>query len=144
MKFRKLRIAWSVAWGVVAVLLIALTIRSYYRRDVVAGVIFSHEVAIESVDGHIAFLAYYLNPAYSATPFGLSSYGPKSTNWATRLNDQWLLRDWALLCLFVFVAITPWIRIKERTGWSFSLRTLLIATTLVAVALGLIVWAARK
>ena len=41
--------------------------------------------------------------------------------------------------LFVFVATvlatSPWLR------FHFSLRTLLIATTLVAVALGLIVWA---
>ena len=29
MKFRKLRIAWSVAWGVVAVLLCVLWVRSY-------------------------------------------------------------------------------------------------------------------
>ena len=29
MKHRKLRIAWSVAWGIVAVLLIALWVRSY-------------------------------------------------------------------------------------------------------------------
>ena len=30
MRFRKLRIAWSVAWGVVAVLLIVLWVRSYW------------------------------------------------------------------------------------------------------------------
>ena len=35
------------------------------------------------------------------------------------------------------IAAAPWLR------WRFSLRTLLIATTLVAVVLGLIVWAAR-
>jgi hypothetical protein len=35
----------------------------------------------------------------------------------------------------------PWIR---HLKWRFSLRTLLIATTLVAVALGLAVWAAKS
>ena len=35
MKHRKLRIAWSAAWGVAAVLLIALWIRSYWRSDLV-------------------------------------------------------------------------------------------------------------
>ena len=38
------------------------------------------------------------------------------------------------------IALLPWLKWSKR----FSLRTLLIATTLVAVALGLIVWAARK
>ena len=32
MKFRKLRIAWSVVWGVAAVLLIVLWVRSYWRH----------------------------------------------------------------------------------------------------------------
>ena len=34
MKFRKLRIAWSVAWGAVAVLLCALWVRNYWSGDV--------------------------------------------------------------------------------------------------------------
>ena len=33
MRFRKLRIAWSVACGIAAVLLIALWVRSYRQRD---------------------------------------------------------------------------------------------------------------
>ena len=33
MKYRKLRIAWSVAWGAVAVLLGVLWVRSYWCRD---------------------------------------------------------------------------------------------------------------
>ena len=33
MKHRKLRIAWSVAWGVVAVLLCVLWVRSYWKSD---------------------------------------------------------------------------------------------------------------
>ena len=31
MKYRKLRIAWSVGWGIVAVLLVVLWVRSYCR-----------------------------------------------------------------------------------------------------------------
>jgi hypothetical protein len=37
MRFRKLRIAWSVAWGVVAVLLCVLWVRSYTTLDEVYG-----------------------------------------------------------------------------------------------------------
>ena len=33
MKFRNLRIAWSVGWGVLAVLLCVLWVRSYWRFD---------------------------------------------------------------------------------------------------------------
>ena len=33
MRFRKLRIAWSVWWGIVAVSLVALWIRSYWCHD---------------------------------------------------------------------------------------------------------------
>lgn len=43
--------------------------------------------------------------------------------------------DWFLVSLFAFIAAAPWFHWSKR----FSLRTLLIAMTLVAVALGLIV-----
>jgi hypothetical protein len=47
---------------------------------------------------------------------------------------------WFLVLVFGGLAISPW---TTRPKLRFSLRTLLIATTLVAVALGLIVWAVR-
>ncbi len=37
MRFRKLRIAWSVAWGILAVLLCVLWVRSYKIADIVSG-----------------------------------------------------------------------------------------------------------
>ena len=48
--------------------------------------------------------------------------------------------QWFPVLLFATLATAPWIRWSKR----FSLRTLLIATTLVAVVLGLVVYAARK
>src|SRR5690349_16231471 len=36
MTYRKLRIAWSVVWGLAAVLLIVLWVRSYWSADTVA------------------------------------------------------------------------------------------------------------
>lgn len=45
---------------------------------------------------------------------------------------------WLLASLTAFLAPLSWLR------WRFTLRTLLIATTLIAVVLGLAVYAARK
>ena len=45
---------------------------------------------------------------------------------------------WLASLVAAIVAAFPWIRRR------FSLRTLLIATTVVAVVLGLVVWAASK
>jgi hypothetical protein len=47
---------------------------------------------------------------------------------------------WFLVPLAAAFAIGPWVK---RFKWHFSLRTLLIATTLVAVLLGAIVYAIR-
>jgi hypothetical protein len=43
---------------------------------------------------------------------------------------------WIPILLTITLAIIPWLR------WKFSLRTLLIATTLIAVLLG--AWAAQR
>ena len=50
--------------------------------------------------------------------------------------------DWLLLLLSATIAFIPWIR---GIPWPkrFSLRTLLIATTLLAVVLGVVVYAVR-
>lgn len=49
--------------------------------------------------------------------------------------------SWLLVILMASIATIPWIR---HLTWQFSLHTLLIATTLVAVVLGLAVYVARK
>ena len=45
-----------------------------------------------------------------------------------------VLPNWFAVAMSAGAAVAPWIR------WQFSLRTLLIATMLVAVVLGIIVW----
>jgi hypothetical protein len=55
---------------------------------------------------------------------------PAVTNWNPNLF-------WPVIAALVALAIAPWLSSR------FSLRTLLIATTLVAVALGLVVWAIK-
>jgi hypothetical protein len=46
---------------------------------------------------------------------------------------------WLLTLMPICLSMAPWLRWSRR----FRLRTLLIATTLVAVVLGLIVWMSR-
>ena len=64
---------------------------------------------------------------------------PASKLW-TESQSRLELHCWFPVLLSIMLAVAPWIRLSKR----FSLRTLLIATTLVAVVLGLVVWAARK
>jgi hypothetical protein len=52
-------------------------------------------------------------------------------------KKRFAIRHRTLIMLVAFVAAIPWLR------WRYSLSTLLIATTLIAVLLGLIVWAVR-
>src|SRR5687767_9431665 len=92
--FRLLRIAASAVFGIPCLLLIALWVRSYYYRDVLGGVIWSHAFAIESADGHVAFMAYYLNPAFTGSPWGVTSHHHESSGFGVRINPRIVLKDW--------------------------------------------------
>ena len=81
MKYRKLRIAWSVVWGIVAVLFATVWVCSSWWEDIIV-----------------------------------------------------------YRCLAVLLAT---VAVAPLVPWRFSLRTLLIASTLIAIGLGLIVWATR-
>jgi hypothetical protein len=145
MRFRKLRIAWSVAWGFACVLLIVLWVRSYFRTDVLlithsegwassCGSVLTVGINIEStvdkpvlfnLDGPIASRS----PEYSFLGIG---YSPSLS-----FSPQWpyvVIPFWLLTVLVATPTTGPWL--PKR----FTLRTLLIATTLVAVVLGLIMW----
>jgi hypothetical protein len=145
MKHRRLRIAWSVAWGVVAVLLIALWVRSFWYADDLGryqnGSLYLIESACGSLrpvyssdEGPGAFWVYscellaYTN-SYEHPIFGLDSKD-------FPLYFQAYVPHWLLAIAFAVCAVVPWLHWSSR----FSLRTLLIATTLVAVGLGAIAW----
>ena len=163
MKHRKLRIALSVAWGVAAVLLIALWVRSYQREDILfknAGRL-TWIVQIDSFDGRLNLLTHQEDAPSSIwlhwqceSPASLdlhrryeealravqvaSGSTPDPTFDFARLTRPFGMSarvpHWSGVLLLFGLAAAPWLR------WRFSLRTLLIATTLVAVVLGLIVW----
>src|SRR6478672_1402269 len=123
MKHRKLRIAWSVAWGTAAVVLVALWVRDY-RSSRHAWARFAAERKRESrlqvhlpmSETHQGSRMIYIR-AKTAFDFGLYHFP-----------------YWALVATCCVFSAAP------RVSLRYSLRTLLIATTLVAVGLRLIVW----
>ena len=82
---------------------------------------------------------FYSIPYSSTEKILIQSWlGDLNISWSTtpRADGLYFPYAWPVL---VLLALTALPRVPTR----FSLRTLLIATTLVAVALGLIVWAVR-
>src|ERR1700750_2481876 len=136
MKYRKLRIAWSVVWGVLAVLLIALWVRSYSVYDV----------------------AFFPGPHNIASMKGWMAWDEKLIVVEAPIITNFR-QDWGKLKLssisgnlapggvgrycphFLFVIVIGPLAALAWLSWRFSLRTLLVAMTLAAVGLGLIVWA---
>jgi hypothetical protein len=151
MRYRKLRIAWSVLWGLACVLLIALWARSYWRWDTIGGVGPSSEYSFCSMHGFLTVWGspnllrpqgltelVYVNRPAGPKPF-VSPWRPYYMDVPTS-GENLMIPIWIFVLVFGTAASTPWIPWSNR----FSLRTLLIATTLGAVVLGLIVWAAGK
>jgi hypothetical protein len=145
MKLRKLRIAWSVFWGLACVLLVVLWVRSYkYYVITYNGPGFgSAVVGLDSRPGSVTIGVDDGGDmhAWSVRSIDLTVFGgerlPALSAWGVDLNAV-RMPYWFATSLFVLLARLPWFY------WRFSLRTLLLATTLVAVALGLIVYAASK
>ncbi len=158
MKYRKLRIAWSVVWGVVAVLLIVLWVRSYWKLDGVSGNRGNHYVYLDTLQGELHFARIvpssagpipwraFHNPIVdtdlqSRDASQKGSHRVLGFAWKVFGNGwQVAVALWLPALISGVIAVAPWTR---QLYWRFSLRTLLIATTLVAVVLGLIVWAAK-
>ncbi len=140
MRFRKLRIAWSVGWGLAAVLLIVLWVRSYWLQD---GVYWPGGGAW-SVNGTVCIVlneqsgwSLHTMRSPESNDAKLRRY-KKIARWANAGQLAVWPEYWLLTSIPLGIAALPWLPCR------FSLRTLLIATTLVAVALGLVVWATRK
>jgi hypothetical protein len=159
MKYRKLRIAWSVVWGVVAVLLVVLWVRSYWKLDGISGNRGIHYVYLDTFQGDFHFAR--IVPSFTAAvPWRAFHNAIVDTDLQARDDSQKGVRRvlgvgwkvfgngwqvsvalWLPALISGVFAVAPWTR---QLCWRFSIRTLLIATTLVAVVLGLIAYAARK
>ena len=174
MRFRKLRIAWSVAWGLLAVLPLVLWVQSYWREDVIGfpytGMTYPADdwmwiTEVSSGRGQLAWTGSYLvkkgksdwtwmvwplrggemnfqdgsgRPLPSVLGFKYVEQSPKT---AQRPSQYvFVVPYYFPFVLTSSLSLAPWVR---YVSWRFSLRTLLIATTLVAVVMGLIAYAVR-
>jgi len=147
MRFRKLRIAWSLVWGVVAVLLCVFWIRGCWRTDSIK--IRKPPIGCSFWSGRGALAVSFSNhiPRNDSDRLRYESY-PVGRDHSQRLGfdyqpgtpTSWTLfiPDWFSIGVFGALATMPWLPIKR-----FSLRTFLIVTTLVAAMLGAIIVAAR-
>jgi hypothetical protein len=146
---RGLRIAWSAVCGILCVLLIVLWVRSYSKKDI-CGLTFANQKRCNycAMQGRIFLIVF----DYETSAWAIG----KRREWdirseATSSDDakgephfyfksfdgyySMILPHPLLVVLGTTLAAIPWLQ------WRFSLRTLLIATTLIAVVLGLVVWA---
>src|SRR3954469_18702251 len=156
---RYLRIVFSAFCGVACVLLVVLWVRSYWRSDVIwCQYSASHAAVCGSRHGSL----WAFRIAVAAVGLAWEMEGTETASeddfWAdieqaheyrgifgfgifeTRRYRQLWAPYWFPILLFIALAAAPWTRWSRR----FSLRTLLIATTLVAVLLGLTVYGAGK
>jgi hypothetical protein len=126
------------------VLLVALWVRSYWRLDILEKRTGFVAVQISSVIGRIAI--GHLDPRTTIGKSYLSVEAGDAADWRkggvlgfAYYDDSFVTAfiapHWLPALLSAALAVIPWI----SRSWRFSLRTLLIATTLVAVGLGVIV-----
>src|SRR6185295_9642087 len=129
MKFRKLRIAWSVFWGLACVLVIVLWVRSYRWLDS-TDMVPSHRIT--SFRGSLRWDTPFTFTEPPNADLDLrGSYSVPIDEMMVVMSERRGISIYFWIPTLAFATITaaPWLR------WRFSLRTLLILTTLVAVVL---------
>jgi hypothetical protein len=158
MRFRKLRIAWSVVCGVLAVLLCVLWVRSYWSCDLLRRNILGTRLEIIAVEGRLKITRTgprpnWIGPLPSTLSYQLDQ--PEAGTLVRHIRgfaNSWgfgikrgessavLVPYWFAATIAGTFAVVPWL-----PGWSkrFSLRTLLVATTFIAVVLGAVIYAVR-
>jgi hypothetical protein len=150
MRFRKLRIAWSVACGILCVLLIVLWVRSYQACEIVFKLDASNRVTtFGSNSGTIYFVSMdqptmgRYGPQPTPDGWKLASAEatevPRIIEWEFSSGKDFVrVPHWLLVVSCLAIGFVPWIRRR------YSLRTLLIAITLISFLLGLTIWILRS
>jgi hypothetical protein len=166
MRFRRTRLAVSVFFGALTVALCLLWVRSYWYRDAIYGPQAGpHKLGLSTSWGRVRFATFdrtYENMftgvnvegwGLSCTPIEqpfsmqqlqlvntpLSSFGFGFAGSSDHYGVVAVFPIWAPAIIASAFATVPWAKFSPR----FSIRALLMATTLVAVLLGLVTWVSR-
>jgi hypothetical protein len=118
------------------VLLVALWVRSYWIFSETKWVLTSQSIDFRSYHGEFGVTVFYRNRVFERTfgrVWGVGTWHSFEKGWQAGTYFYWPV------LLSLFVAASAWFPWSKR----FRLRTLLIAMTLVAVALGAMVYAVR-
>jgi hypothetical protein len=144
-----LRIAVTALSLMACVLISAFWVRSTRWHDLVGGpIIGKHNFQLDSITGRVRVAWEYHDqpdnriitdsydmsahkmPLTSLRPTWKYGFGKFPNHTSLYLN----VPHWLAIFLFAAAATLPWVGLSKR----FSLRTLLIATTLIAVGLGIV------
>jgi hypothetical protein len=138
-----LRIAVTALSLTACVLLVALWVRAYRTGDWVSGIVMGqHGLVISTRSDYISFLITddlydrrWTWRSYPIADMGRHEgiFGRFHIPDDDDVDPFIILPHWSLVLFAATSALLPWL------SWRFSLRTLLIATTLVAVALVIMV-----
>jgi hypothetical protein len=153
-RFRKLRIAFFTTCLIAGALLIVLWVRSIWWVDSVNLPLWGNKlISVGTVSGTVGIsyaisdcgLTYATMPADEYTKLRITSnLSPISPALGHISTAGWgfemFIPDWFLLIAVMAMAAAPWTR---RCSRQFSLRTLLIVTTLMAIALGTLVYVGK-
>lgn len=154
---RCLRIAFSAVCGVLCLLLIALWVRSYFMSDYgILDVSRRYRIQVVSFYGRFgvcpmvapnptlrpgAFSFGSVSLSQIATPDYTSANLPSLGLRRLRVGDhEFITPYWLVVSIIAVVSMLPWLNWGWRLPlrWRFSLRTLLIAITVIAAILGII------
>jgi hypothetical protein len=136
-----LRIAVTVLSLTACVLLISLWVRSYWFRDRVEGRLSQSALFNAwSMEGQLTCLVtdgqgHWKISSSPVLDLQLPLSAMFKVGWNNNLDSVVVYcPHWCLVVIFATLSAVPWIHWSQR----FSIRTLLIATTLVAVGLGIV------
>jgi hypothetical protein len=147
MGFRKLRIAWSVVWLAISILVCGLWVRSYRYADLVFGKVPVAQELI-SVRGRLKITKLAPSGVYTGgeTRFPIDGRQAivieshvmqfaNSLGFGVYNAHSLLFPHWFAAVVAALMAVPPWLR------WRFGVRTLLASTAVVAAMLGFLCWA---
>jgi hypothetical protein len=151
MPYPKLRIAWSIFWGVLSLLLVLLWARSYSQwDDLTCHVASEYYVGCDSIRGRLSpefftgsgpgtFIAQPVPPREIVELLRPRHENLLGFGYTRSITESAVtFPHWLPVLISAALAAGPWIRRR------FSLRTLLATITLAAAILGLITYAYRS